>query len=71
MIGDADIRKTKNLRVARKLLGHADIKSIMVQTAAIEDDARNALAEVHADARRPHEGLGGAAKSVMSRRLTD
>lgn len=42
------LRKTKNIRVAQKLLGHADIKSTMVYAHAIEDDVRNALAEVHA-----------------------
>jgi integrase len=41
------LRKTKNIRVAQKLLGHADIKSTMVYAHAIEDDVRNALAEVH------------------------
>jgi integrase len=41
------LRKTKNLRVAQLLLGHADIKSTMVYAHAIEDDVRNALAEVH------------------------
>ena len=41
------LRKTKNLRVAQRLLGHADIKSTMVYAHAIEDDVRNALAEVH------------------------
>lgn len=44
------LRKTKNLRVAQKLLGHADIKSTMVYAHAIEDDVRNALAEVHGSA---------------------
>ena len=41
------LRKTKNIRVAQKLLGHADIKSTMVYAHAIEDDVRKALAEVH------------------------
>lgn len=41
------LRKTKNLRVAQLLLGHADIKSTMVYAHAIEDDVRNALTEVH------------------------
>jgi len=41
------LRKTKNIRVAQKLLGHADIKSTMVYAHAIEDDVRQALAEVH------------------------
>lgn len=43
------LRKTKNLRVAQLLLGHADIKSTMVYAHAIEDDVRNALAKVHAE----------------------
>ncbi|WP_176758332.1 tyrosine-type recombinase/integrase [Brevundimonas sp. 374] len=44
------LRKTKNLRVAQRLLGHADIKSTMVYAHAIEDDVRQALAEIHTEA---------------------
>lgn len=47
------LRKTKNIRVAQKLLGHADIKSTMVYAHAIEDDVRNALAEVHRNSPEP------------------
>lgn len=51
------LRKTKNIRVAQLLLGHADIKSTMVYAHAIEDDVRKALAEIHgtagADERSP------------------
>lgn len=43
------LRKTKNLRVAQRLLGHADIKSTMVYAHAIEDDVRQALAEIHTE----------------------
>lgn len=43
----ATLRKTKNIRVAQLLLGHADIKSTMVYAHAIEDDVRQALADVH------------------------
>ena len=49
------LRKTKNLRVAQLLLGHADIKSTMVYAHAIEDDVRNALAEVHRNSPEPAE----------------
>ena len=43
------LRKTKNIRGAQMLLGHANIKSIMVYARAIQDDVHNALAMVHAD----------------------
>lgn len=49
------LRKTKNLRVAQRLLGHADIKSTMVYAHAIEDDVRQALAEVHRNSPEPAE----------------
>ncbi|WP_271145388.1 tyrosine-type recombinase/integrase [Brevundimonas sp. NIBR10] len=38
------LRATGNLRVAQRLLGHADIKSTMVYAHAIEDDVRAGLA---------------------------
>ena len=38
------LRATSNLRVAQRLLGHADIKSTMVYAHAIEDDVRAGLA---------------------------
>lgn len=44
------LRKTKNLRVAQLLLGHADIKSTMVYAHAIEDDVRAALSQLHGTA---------------------
>jgi len=44
------LRKTKNIRVAQLLLGHADIKSTMVYAHAVEDDVRKALADVHESA---------------------
>jgi integrase len=50
------LRKTKNLRVAQLLLGHADIKSTMVYAHAIEDDVRQALAEVHRNSPEPTSG---------------
>lgn len=56
------LRKTKNLRVAQLLLGHADIKSTMVYAHAIEDDVRNALAEVHLDS----DAMSGRAESRIS-----
>lgn len=47
------LRTTKNIRVAQKLLGHADIKSTMVYAHAIEDDVKRALAEVHRNSPEP------------------
>jgi integrase len=47
------LRKTKNIRVAQLLLGHADIKSTMVYAHAIEDDVRAALRAVADDAPQP------------------
>lgn len=41
------LRATGNLRVAQKLLGHADIKSTMVYAHAIENDLRSALLGMH------------------------
>jgi len=38
------LRETGNLRLAQRLLGHADIKLIMVYAHAIEDDVKAALA---------------------------
>lgn len=55
------LRKTKNLRVAQRLLGHADIKSTMVYAHAIEDDVRNALAEVHRNSPEPAQPEAGIA----------
>jgi len=40
------LRETENLRVAQKLLGHADIKSTMVYAHAIESDVKNGLAKL-------------------------
>lgn len=37
------LRATQNIRVAQRLLGHADIKSTLVYAHAIEDDVRAAL----------------------------
>jgi len=38
------LRETGNLRLAQRLLGHADIKSTMVYAHAIEDDVKAGLA---------------------------
>ncbi|HZV83709.1 MAG TPA: site-specific integrase, partial [Brevundimonas sp.] len=59
------LRKTKNIRVAQKLLGHADIKSTMVYAHAIEDDVRNALAEIHGRA-DPAPATGGEASDAKA-----
>lgn len=37
------LRATGNIRMAQRLLGHADIKSTMVYAHAVEDDVRAAL----------------------------
>lgn len=60
------LRKTKNLRVAQRLLGHADIKSTMVYAHAIEDDVRNALAEVHRTSTKADPGSPEAAVPKVS-----
>lgn len=47
------LRRTRNLRVTQLLLGHADINSTLVYAHAIEDDLRQALAEVHRNSPEP------------------
>lgn len=57
------LRGTGNLRMAQKLLGHADIKSTLVYADVIDDDLRNGLASLSrnipepapADAEKPKE----------------
>lgn len=46
------LRGSGNLRVAQRLLGHADIKSTMVYAHAIEDDVKAGLAGVVASSRK-------------------
>lgn len=60
------LRATKNIRVAQKLLGHADIKSTMVYAHAIEDDVRDALAQVHRNSPEPPATEAGKNKANQS-----
>lgn len=45
--GMAALRATGNIRMAQRLLGHADIKSTMVYAHAVEADVREALKAMH------------------------
>ena len=53
------LRATGNLRVAQKLLGHADIKSTLVYAHAVEADVRAGLAELSRNSPEPTEAEAG------------
>lgn len=60
------LRTTGNLRLAQKLLGHADIKSTMVYAHAIEDDVKRGLAELSRNS--PGAPEAGGEKPVTKQR---
>ncbi|QTC87923.1 tyrosine-type recombinase/integrase [Brevundimonas pondensis] len=53
------LRATGNLRVAQKLLGHADIKSTLVYAHAVEADVRAGLAALSRNSPEPTEAESG------------
>ena len=53
------LRATGNLRVAQKLLGHADIKSTLVYAHAVEADVRAGLAALSRNSPEPTEAEAG------------
>lgn len=52
------LRTTGNLRVAQRLLGHADIKSTLVYAHAVEADVKAGLAALSRNSPEPKEGEG-------------
>lgn len=56
------LRTTGNLRVAQRLLGHADIKSTLVYAHAVEADVRAGLAALSRNSPEPKAGDGGKAE---------
>lgn len=56
------LRQTGNLRLAQRLLGHADIKSTMVYAHAIEADVKAGLAGLSRNS--PDQSSGGVEKAV-------
>lgn len=56
------LRTTGNLRVAQRLLGHADIKSTLVYAHAVEADVRAGLAALSRNSPEPKGGDGGKAQ---------
>lgn len=61
--GMAALRATGNIRMAQRLLGHADIKSTMVYAHAVEDDVRAALEAMHTDDPRDEAKMPGKRSS--------
>lgn len=64
------LRATGNLRLAQRLLGHADIKSTMVYAHAVEDDVRKGLAEVSRNSPEPPAGRRGKTDTEQPARLS-
>lgn len=56
------LRETGNLRLAQRLLGHADIKSTMVYAHAIEDDVKAGLAALSRNSPGASKGDGKKGK---------